>query len=134
MHRGWCRVRRETQDQEIPWKPSLHCVSIRLGRDPCLACWAVRHSGLPVWRVGAALPCAPGPKHVGCARTACAQTACARFASALVMHTRVSMCVARAAIRQAALQKPGPMAAAHQNSIEQFRSRSKDCVIITTYW
>lgn len=38
------------------------------------------------------------------------------------------------AIWQAILQKPCSSVAAHQNSIEQFRSGNKDCVIITSYW
>ena len=50
------------------------------------------------------------------------------------MHACVCTCVyVMVAIWQAMLQKPCSTAAAHQNSIEQFRSGSKDCVIITSY-
>ena len=89
MHRGWSRVGKGTENQEILWKPNLYSVATSLGR--VILARDVGPSGIQdslVWRGGAALPGTPGHMHVGCA-----QAVHAHFPSAPVMHTCVYMCV-----------------------------------------
>ena len=100
----------------------------------CQGCWAIGHPGCPALASGDSPPgCSQAHAQRLCTGM-CAQVH-TYFPSA-PSHARVCVrvCVyVMVAIWQAMLQKPCSTAAAHQNSIEQFRSGSKDCVIITSY-
>lgn len=130
MHRGWNKVEKWTENQAVLWKLNLRSVT-RLGRvTPAGDAGPSGIQGALLWRVGAALPAAPRLMHIGCA-----QAVRTSFPSA-PSHARVCVrvCVyVMVAVWQAMLQKPCRTATAHRNSIEQFRSGSKDCVIITSY-
>lgn len=130
MHRDWNKVEKGTENQAVLWKLTLHSVTM-LGRvTPARDAGPSGIQGPLLWRVGAALPATPKLMHEGCA-----QVVHTYFPSAPShAHVCVRVCVyVMVAIWQATLQKLCSTATAHQNSIEQFRSGSKACVIITSY-
>ena len=130
MYRGW-KVEKGTENQAVLWKLTLHSVT-RLGRvTPARDAGPSGIQGPLLWQEGAALPATPRLMHKGCA-----QAVHTYFRQPPAMHACVCVraCVhVMAAIWQARLQKPCSTATAHQNSIKQFRSGSKACVIITSY-
>lgn len=134
--RGWSRVEKGTRKSKGPSEAKLHSVRQPDGlkRGSRQGCWAIRRPGL----LGLESGCSPACPQV---RTDSAVTL--PITPILHAHTRVCMPVCLHACVQAhrlapiwwaILQKPCSTVAAHQNSIKQFRSRSKGCVIITSYW
>lgn len=133
MHRGWNKVEKGTENQAVLWKP-LHSVT-RLGRlTPARDAGPLGIQGALLWRAGAALRLLPGSCIKAVHRHVCTGAHILPISPQPCTRVCVRVCVyVMVAIWQAMLQKPCSTEAAHQNSIEQFRSGSKDCVIITSY-
>ena len=142
--RGQSRAEKGAQKSKDPSKVSLHSMRQpdRWERD------SARDAGPPgVWdslgcRLGAAPP-SPSPRIHAQAVQSVGTLLVTPSHMCMYTHVCASACVCLdacvqacvwAAIWQAILQEPCSTVAAHQNSIKQFRSRSKGCVIITSYW
>ena len=137
--RGQSRAEKGAQKSKDPSKVSLHSMRQpdQWERDSARDAGPSGVRDSLGWRLGAAPP-SPSPRiHAQAVRSVSTLLV---TPSCTCMHTHacasacacLDACVA--AIWQAILQEPCSTVAAHQNSIKQFRSRSKGCVIITSYW